>query len=387
MSDFTAESLTLLRTLPIPLAALLLQQVLRHELMFPREKLELEATLDSLRVPRSLEMERAVAAFQALHVPEAMRSSAWQKEPAAWVEGFTAAMWTTGQIEAYRNAAKLALPPQAKASQDAVRRAVVVTYDNRLRADEAAPSLFRRLRSEGTLFTAVRSVLAGELLKDWIIERAERQQMPYSHWCLSGDENLSGTAGSKSIAALTYTSLRPARQRLLKMMNEARLAMSTGGPEGLRRSMQALTPDQMGLAPDSDPVMRAFATDVLVGGSGTQLYSTTFVQWTAREVLRRAQPRTLIARFTARSASSSMDSRLAQPTQEPPPDFAGSLVDAEMGAYLTYLNLMRLPSTERPHFLAWHEGYGQALLIGEGVSAGAQDTRPVQFINLLKQLG
>ena len=150
--------------------------------------------------------------------------------------------------------------------------------------------------------------------------------------------------------------------------------------------MQALTPDEMGLPPATDPVLRMFATDVLVGGSGTQLYSTTFVQWTAREVLRHAQPQTLIARFTARNQFAPMDRRLAQPADEPPPDFAGSLVDAEMGAHLTYLNMLRLPGASRARFLAWHEGYGQALSIGEGFTAGGHDGGRLPLSDLLKQM-
>lgn len=386
MIDFVAQSLPQLQTLPVPLAALLMQQVLRHDLMFPREKRELEATLVSLRLPRSPELVHAVAAFQALRMPAGMNSLNWQKEPAAWVESFTAAMWSSGQIEAYRNAAKLALPLPMETPADMTPRAVVVAYDKRLQDNGASMALFRRLRSEGTLFRSVQNADNGLPLHAWMAARAKRNEEAYAHWWVSGDEAGATPVASAPIAYLTYAALQPARQHLLMMMNEARHSIGTGGPEGLRRAMQALTPDEMGLRTETDPVLRAFATDVLVGGSGTQLYSTTFVQWTAREVLRRAQPRTLVAKFTARNSSASMDTRLAHPLEEPPPDFAGSLVDAEMGAYLTYLNLLRLPGAEQAHFLAWHEGYGQAMLIGKGVPRGQIDTRSLQLSELLQRL-
>jgi len=49
-----------------------------------------------------------------------------------------------------------------------------------------------------------------------------------------------------------------------------------------------------------DAVLNRFQLSVLTEGSGTQIYSTTFVQWAARELLRRAQPLTLLARFAPR---------------------------------------------------------------------------------------
>ena len=386
MTDFRAQWLPLLQGLPRPLAALLLQQVLRRETMFPREKSELEATLTSLLLPRSAELDRAVAAFQALRVPAAMSNADWQKEPSVWLEGFTVAMWSSGQIEAYRNAAKLAVPPSPPSTPGVAPRAVVVVLDKHLKTEGASTSLFRRLRSAGTLFSSVQASADAGVLQAWMVERGRQSKEAYSNWYVGGDDALKGLVPSTSLATLTYTALEPARHRLLSLMNEARLARGTGGPEGLRRSMQVLTPDEMGLAAGTDLVLRRFATDVLVGGSGTQLYATTFVQWAAREILRRAQPHTLVARFTARNQSAAMDLRLAQPMTEPPLEFGGSLVDAEMGAYLTYLNLLRLPGAERAHFLAWHEGYGQAVLIGRAVAADARHVAPVHLGHLLTQM-
>jgi hypothetical protein len=49
---------------------------------------------------------------------------------------------------------------------------------------------------------------------------------------------------------------------------------------------------------------------LLSEGSGVQFFSTTFVQWAAREVLRRAQPVTLFARFAPRVTERSMNASL-----------------------------------------------------------------------------
>jgi hypothetical protein len=37
--------------------------------------------------------------------------------------------------------------------------------------------------------------------------------------------------------------------------------------------------------------------DWMLPGSGTQIFSTTFVQWAARECLRRAQPETIVLHY------------------------------------------------------------------------------------------
>jgi hypothetical protein len=55
----------------------------------------------------------------------------------------------------------------------------------------------------------------------------------------------------------------------------------------------------MGDAPDA--VLSRFQVSVLTEGSGTQVFSTTFVQWAAREAFRRAQPLTLLLRFAPAS--------------------------------------------------------------------------------------
>ena len=78
-----------------------------------------------------------------------------------------------------------------------------------------------------------------------------------------------------------------------------------------------------------------------------------------------------------------MDNLFAHPDLELGLDGAGSLVDAEMGAYLSYLNLMRLPGAELASFLEWHEGYGQALLIGNGMPRGTESASVMTLEKIL----
>jgi hypothetical protein len=120
------------------------------------------------------------------------------------------------------------------------------------------------------------------------------------------------------------------------------------GPEALRTKLARMTPEDFGMKnTGGDAVLNRFQLSVLTEGSGTQIYSTTFVQWAARELLRRAQPLTLLARFAPRLREQSIKDLLAQERQRPLLDPQGSLRDADMGAYYTWLNQQRLSGADQ----------------------------------------
>ena len=62
------------------------------------------------------------------------------------------------------------------------------------------------------------------------------------------------------------------------------------GPEVLRTRLAQLRPADLAFS-SGDEVLDRFRIKMLTEGSGTQIFSTTFAQWTAREALRRAQPK------------------------------------------------------------------------------------------------
>ena len=97
--------------------------------------------------------------------------------------------------------------------------------------------------------------------------------------------------------------------------------------------MARLSPADLGITGKGDEVMNRFVVKLLTEGSGTQIFSTTFAQWTAREVLRRAQPLTLLVRFAPRQRQRPMNELLAAGDSNPELDPTGSLIDADMGAY------------------------------------------------------
>src|SRR5436305_4305478 len=99
---------------------------------------------------------------------------------------------------------------------------------------------------------------------------------------------------------------------------------------------------EIGLSSGGDYVLDRFQLSLLSEGSGTQVFATTFVQWAAREALRRAQPMTMLVRFAPRQREKPMNELLAEAQRRPELDAHGSLIDADMGAWYTWLNQQRL---------------------------------------------
>ena len=374
----------LLESLPVPLAAVMMQQIARAGSLFPAEKRELDRTLQSLTPPRPDNPKRAVEMFATLRLSLELQRLDWRSDAAGFVDKMTAELWSTGQIGTFREAAKLLAPSAVTAEQGAQapkRRFVAIVLDKRLSAIGKTPVLFRMLRPYGTFFPNANDENGTETLASWLATRANAHPELYTHWQISGDIWKEPVAAP--VVSLSYNGMLAERERLLAFFNTVRNTAASQGPEGLQRVLQHLTPEEVGMGAIADPVARTFALDIFTQGSGTQLYATTFVQWTIREVLRRAQPESVLAWFTPRCEATSMDWRISHPDREQAPDGPGSLVDAEMGAYLSYVNLMRLPDAERASLLVWHEGYGQALLIGTALPRGVESNSAITLKGLL----
>jgi fermentation-respiration switch protein FrsA (DUF1100 family) len=158
------------------------------------------------------------------------------------------------------------------------------------------------------------------------------------------------------------------------------------GPEALRTHLAQLTPADLGRSKQGDPVLDRFQVKLLTEGSGTQIFSTTFAQWAARETLRRAQPVTLLVRFAARQRQRPMNELLAQSEEHPELDAVGSLVDADMGAYYNWLNQQRLPGAEQSSFLVWFEGHNEAVAISPSMPRGTESNKATDLRELLSWL-
>jgi hypothetical protein len=183
---------------------------------------------------------------------------------------------------------------------------------------------------------------------------------------------------------LSYAQLDPVRDAVVAKLRS--MARAREGSEALRSALMQLRPQDVGLKGEGqESVLNHFKVAVLSDGSGVQFFSTTFVQWAAREVLRRAQPLTVLARFAPRMTERSMNEALIGTRTPPVLDAEGSLVDADMGAYYTWLNQMRLAGADESSFLVWFENHAEALVISPRSARGVQSNSPVDLNQLVDQ--
>ena len=67
-----------------------------------------------------------------------------------------------------------------------------------------------------------------------------------------------------------------------------------------------------------------------------------------------------------------------------PVDPEGSLVDADMGAYYTWINQNRLIGADQAYFLVWYEAQTLALAVGPTMPAGTTSTVNVKLGKILE---
>jgi hypothetical protein len=239
--------------------------------------------------------------------------------------------------------------------------------------------LFRKLRAHGVYFSRIRPENGLELLLNAVAARAKAYPMAYGHWYIDGGQE---AEHDPVLTSISYGALAPVRALLLRKIGE-HIERPGMGPEALRTLMARLRPADLGLAKMGDPVLDRFQVKLLTEGSGTQIFSTTFAQWAAREALRRAQPVTLLVRFAPRQRQKPMNELLAGREERAELDPVGSLIDADMGAYYNWLNQQRLPGAERSSFLVWFEGHDRALAIAPSLPRGTESTSAGNLGDLL----
>jgi len=370
--------LPLLRRLPTIYVASLLREAAGYDWKFPAERSQIDAQLAYLASLAPQQLTAMFAAFAAIRLDPALENMDWEKEPAIFSERLTAWLWSTHQIDAFRRAAtefgaKVA-PPGPPEPLPVARLGIAVIGSGVARSQIP---LFRRLRPHGVYFTSVDPANGLQILTDAVMRRARNHPLPYGHWYVDGS---TAAATEPRLTTVAWDALAPVRTRLLQKMHEV-IQSGEGGPEQLEVVMTKLTPEELGM---QRGVLDRFEVSVLTQGSGTQIFSTTFVQWTARELLRRAQPLTLLARFTPRQRQRPMNELLdsTQPAEETDPQ--GSLVDADMGSYYIWLDQQRLSWAQQASFLVWFEDHNEALAVGPGLPAGTASSNPANLRRILE---
>ncbi len=370
--------LELLRQLPLAFLPSLLRELIEYDYKFPAELAQLDRQLAYIAALTAAELADCFARFAQIRLSSEQTSFDWCARPHAFTEQLSAYLWRTHQTDAFREAAVLYGDRLQSASVPVLlpmpRLGMAIIGQG---AAPHQPGLFRKLREHGTLFTNIEPAGGLATMVSAVELRAQMQPSPYAHWYVDGGLPLEHSSG---ITAVDYAALTPARARLLAFIQN-QVSRPGMGPEELRDRLTQLSPAELGLR--SDSVVDHLLVKVLAEGSGTQIFSTTFAQWTAREVLRRAEPLTLLIRFAPRQRQRPMNELLADDQGVLQLDPEGSLVDADMAAYYHWLNQQRLSGAQESAFLVWFEGQRQVLAVSPGLPRGTTSGSAMTMASLL----
>jgi hypothetical protein len=376
------EYLSTLQQLPGSFLPFLLKEIIALDWKFPAEREELSQQLSYLQSLSASERNREMEAFARIHMSPELGALDWVNMPGQFLEKLSAQLWATSQMDTFRLASERYMQDfrSVRPNEDPpIPRLAIVLIGRGVPA--AGYPLFRKLRRQGTYFRQINGGLGLDHVVQVIKVRAASQPAPYAHWFIDGDRT---ALDNPQIAFISYQALSPIRTSLTAKIRQA--FESRMSPEALRTMLAETTPDDLGIrSKPEEAVLDRFKVALFTEGSGTQIYSTTFVQWTAREALRRARPLTLVARFTPRQREAPM-SELLNGTFKNTTDPAGSLVDADMGAWYTWIGLQRLPGSDRSAFLAWFEDHNEAVAVGPAFAKGREDNTPVQLAELLERV-
>jgi hypothetical protein len=387
------NDLAALQRLPLSFLPSLLREVIEYDFKFPAERKALERELANLSSLSAEQTRDWFQGFAQIKISPPLEQFDWVNAPAQFVEQLSAYLWSTHQLDAFRMAAlayaerlRAAVPPEPPAMP---RMGITVVGQGVTTPDEP---LFRKLRPHGVYFSRVQPENGMKQLLDAVAARAQTRPVAYAHWYIDAGQEV---AHDPAITCVSYHALEPARAALSSKIR-VEIERPGMGPETLRTLLAQMRPADLGLnggpvqgrvadsAKSGEAVLDRFQVKLLTEGSGTQIFSTTFAQWAAREALRRAQPLTLLVRFAPRQRQKPMNEMLSAATDAGVElDPMGSLVDADFGAYYNWLNQQRLTGAEQSSFLVWFENHGEAVAVGPSMPRGTVSTAPADLRTVL----
>ena len=378
------KQLTLLQRLPLAFLPLLLRELIVYDWKFPAERADLARQFTYLGSLSDGSFQAAMSAFEHLKLARQLEQTDWVNSPAIFSEQLSAHLWTTHQIDSFSAAAVEYMRKVTAFSPDPAvpvhRLGIAAIGQGVARNDDYR--LFRKLRPQGVYFTQVKPTGGVKVLLDAAIARAAAHPVPFGHWYIDGG---AGLAVPESVTRVSYGALAGPRAAIQSRMQKTYEA-AVFDPEAFRTMLAQMKPEEAGFRAGEDQVLTRFQLSLLTEGSGTQVFATTFVQWAAREALRRAQPLTVFIRFAPRQRDKQMNELLAEHQRQPDLDPLGSLIDADMGAYYTWINQQRLSGDDKSTFLAWFEDHGEAVAIGPGFERGKRSDSPIELAGLVARM-
>jgi hypothetical protein len=207
-------------------------------------------------------------------------------------------------------------------------------------------------------------------------------------WFIDADAKLGTMLSSLSpIAAssLGYAALKPFRDRFLAELNKA--PKNIRATDDIIASLRHESWEGWGLWPveiAGQPRLRKFVIDLFLSGNGAIIFSSAFVEWAVCEALRRARPRTIVARFGMRSKPKPFTSIAVFENQQKisslpdVDDPENSAIDAVILARYSWLAASRYPEWEKTLCLCVSEHRDSAYVIPPaGKSLGWSSERSV----------
>ena len=387
------DHLTLLQDLPLVLVPILLRELISYDWKMPAERRELQKQITFLAGLSGAQRATTLDGFRALPLNADLAAVDWVNSPSAFMEQLTAWLWSTHQMDrfravadAYASAVNESVPDQPPKMP---RLGVVVIGAE---VEQSSQPLFRKLRPSGVHLTRVKPEDGLAIVLSEGARRARgsgAQSSPgaatdsgFLHWHIDGG----AAPRTANLTEVSYARLQPSRAMLLDRIQRV-IGSGRMGPEELRSLLARMKPGDVGLSDTgADAVLDHFQLSLLTEGAGTQIFATTFVQWAARECVRRAHPETLIVRYAPRQQAQTMNTMLSG-AKVVGTDPAGSLVDADLGAYYTWLSMRRLTGAEQLRFLVWFEGHREAVVIGPGLPRGTTSDSVLDMYQVLALLG
>ena len=376
---FAVKYLPLLRQLPLTVCPSFLAQIALLDTRFPAEAQDLEFQCAHLTAMDAAQRSSLLAPLRAIHLPADLEVLDWVAKPQAFVERLSAALWADGQIDRFHAASRVllaAVQPQS----DAADRLLLVALG--AGANTSAPRLMRKLAKRGLRLEQLDATSAQAQILSTLRQRATSHPEPYAHWYVDGGDPWQHDTLPAGVTHTFYGALQPLREHVLQRMR-ATVRDEQSNAEDMRTRLAAAAPSNLGgEVVSKDPVLQFFYTQLFTQGSGTQIFSTSFVQWAGRELARRAKPHTLLLRYGARQRYRGLNDMFDQPAEHQV-DVQGSLADAEMDAFYNWIEMERISSPGRLTTLVWAEGSSRAVLISSLTKPNTVSKQPITVARAL----
>ncbi|SDE91958.1 hypothetical protein [Terriglobus roseus] len=377
---FAIRHLGLLRELPMSVCPSFLVQIIALDTRFPVERETLEWQCVSLEAMEPQRRASLLTPLRVITLPPELERTNWVHSPGTFVEQMTASLWSSGQINAFHEASR-ALFEAIPEKTDTTDRLLFIVLGQG--ADVSRSSLMRKLARQGIRLEGIDAASVKAQMLAEVADRAKRTSAPYTHWYIDGGVAWDVPTSFDPVVSTSYAQLEPLRNQVLAQMKSI-LQSGQSGAEQMRTQLSEISAQSSGSSRvTTDPVLQRFYTELFTEGSGTQIFSTSFVQWAGRELARRAQPATVLLRYGPRQRHRGLNEMVEEPDSTTP-DPEGSLVDAEMNAFYNWIAMKRITAPGRLTTLAWAEGSSRAVLISPGTKPNTISSRPLTISQALR---